>query len=361
LLDIGEKEKRKIMKDVAYCSSSYLMFRYIFDKSKSFSESEKCSVADIDFNRKEVQTATDLINHIRDIVDEACRDGKAALALSGGMDSAILAKFMPEGSKAYTFRCVVPGKKVIDESENAKRWADICKLDHEVIDIYWEDIESVVNTLMKKKGAPIHSIEAQIYIAALKAKKEGYKKFIFGENADIIYGGMDGLLKKDWYYHEFIDRYTYIMPYKVLRDSRMILEPYLEFEKNGHIDGHDFINKYFRQEALGTYNNACETAGIQFVGPYSETVLKGAIDYERIRSGESKYIIREAFKILYSDINIPAKIPMPRPVNEWFCEWEGPKRSEFIPHCTDEMSGDQKWMVWALERYLNLLEEGKNE
>ena len=144
----------------------------------------------------------------------------------------------------------------------------------------------------------------------------------------------------------------------------MILEPYLAFEKDGHIDGHDFVNFYFRQEALGTYRNACETAGIQFVGPYSETYLNEPIDYQRIRSGDTKYLIREAFHMLYPDTEIPAKIPMPRPVNEWFANWEGPKREEFIPHCTDYLTGDQKWMVWALERFLNLIdgrtENGKN-
>ena len=63
-----------------------------------------------------------------------------ALALSGGIDSAILARFMPKGSKAYTFRCLVPDKKVVDESEQAAVWAQMNNLDHEIIDITWEDI-----------------------------------------------------------------------------------------------------------------------------------------------------------------------------------------------------------------------------
>ena len=62
---------------------------------------------------------------------------------------------------------------------------------------------------------------------------------------------------------------------------------------------------------------------------------------------------------MYPGIDMPAKIPMPRPVNEWFADWKGPSRLEFIPHCTDNMTGDQKWMVWCLERYLNMIEEDK--
>lgn len=345
------------MTDRDFCASSYLMYRYVFDESKSFSEGTKCNISDIGFERSPVKNAVGLIAALRKSVNSACEREKTALALSGGMDSAILAKMMPKGSKAYTFRCIVPGVKVIDESSIAAKWADICGLEHEVIDIYWEDIESVANKLMVHKGAPIHSIEAQIYIAAKRAKAEGFQNFIFGENADIIYGGMDGLLKKDWLYSEFVDRYTYIMPYRVLKNPRMDFSPYLEFEKDGYIDGHDFVNKYFRQEALGTYNNACETAGIHFVGPYAETVMDIPLDYKRVRNGESKYIIREAFDILYPGMHIPDKIPMPRPVNEWFANWRGPVRKEFIPHCTDNMTGDQKWMVWALERYLDVLEE----
>ena len=345
------------MIDKDYCMSSYLMYRYIFDENKSFSKDKPVKIINLAFERRPVKTADDLLEAISDIVKKTSENGNTALALSGGIDSAILAKFMPKGSKAYTFRCVVPGKKVTDDSEQAAIWADVNSLDHRIIDIQWEDIESAVDLLMKHKGAPIHSIEAQIYLAAIRAKSEGVTNFIFGENADIIYGGMNGLLQKDWHFGEFVDRYMYVNPYYVLKKPQIILEPFREFEKDGRIDGHAFINQYFRQEALGTYNNACQTADINFVGPYSLTYMDVPMDYTRIRSGETKYIIREAFKKLYPNADMPSKIPMPRPVNEWFENWDGPKRNEFIPHCTDEMSGDQKWMVWALERFLNLIDK----
>lgn len=342
--------------DRKYCMSSYLMFRYVFNRNKAFSHGKPCNLVDISFPRTPVKTAKELLSALTTSVEDACRDGTAALALSGGIDSAILARLCPKGTKAYTFRCIVPGVEVTDESVQARHWAELCGLDHEVIDIAWKDIEQTSNVLMVRKGAPIHSIEAQIYFASKKAKADGAEKFIFGENADIIYGGMNGLLAKDWLFSEFVDRYTYVMPYRVLRDPEMILEPFREFEKDGRIDGHDFINKYFRQEALGTYTNACETAGIEFVGPYSRTCLDGSIDYDRIRSGDTKYMVREVFRKLYPNEQMPAKIPMPRPMNEWMKDWTGPTRPEFWPHCTDGMTGDQKWMVWALERYLNMLD-----
>ena len=112
-----------------------------------------------------------------------------------------------------------------------------------------------------------------------------------------------------------------------------------------------------RQEALGSYNNACDTAGIRFVAPYSETVMDCPIDYSRIRSGDTKYLVREIFNRLFDGMYAPRKIPMPRPVNEWFANWAGPTRPEFIPHCTDNMSGDEKWMIWCAEKYLDLIDE----
>lgn len=337
------------------------MYRYIFDNKKAFEKKREPQTVSLNFERFPVKNKKELMKALQISIDKACFDGHAALALSGGIDSAILARLVPKGTKAYTFRCVVPTVKVIDESPIASKWAELNSLEHEIIDIYWEDIVTAADICMVHKGAPIHSIEAQIYIAAKKAMNDGMSKFIFGENADIIYGGMDGLLAQDWTYGEFIDRYSYIMPYKVLREPCMPLEPYKTFEKEGKIDGHDFINTYFRQEALGTYINACKTAGIEFVGPYSLTRLAVPLDYKRIRLGDTKYIIRELFKELYPNFTLPAKIPMPRPMNEWFLNWTGPSRPEFIPHCTDNMNGDQKWMVWCLERYLNILGGQENE
>ncbi len=344
------------MENKRYCMSSYLMYRYVVDNNYSFSVDRICKQVDLNFKRMPVIDSESLLNSLKLSVEKACCDGKVALSLSGGIDSAILASLVPKETKAYTYRCVIPGKKVTDESDMAKKWADINGLDHEVIDIYWEDIVEAADKCMMHKNAPIHSIESQIYIASKKAVEAGKNKFIFGENADIIYGGMNGLLAKDWLYSEFVERYAYVMPYKVLREPMMPMEPFNKFEIDGYIDGHDFINTYFRQEALGTYTNACETAGIEFVGPYSLTYMNCHIDYKRIRSGDTKYIVRELFKKLYPDIELPEKIPMPRPVNEWFADWKGPVRKEFVPHCTDNMTGDQKWMVWCLERYLNLME-----
>lgn len=108
---------------------------------------------------------------------------------------------------------------------------------------------------------------------------------------------------------------------------------------------------------MGSYVNACECACIQMETLYVHTYLADSLDYERVRRGENKYIVREVFHKLYKNFEVPEKLPMPRATNEWMKQWGGPVRPEFYPHCTDNMTGDQKWLVWALERFLNLLDE----
>lgn len=345
--------------DKEFCMSSWLMYRTIVDNTKCFAENIKDFHVLPPTGRCEVQNSEELEKALRNEVNKITRRGKTALALSGGIDSAVLAKMMPEGSVAYTFKCIVPGMEVVDESPQAARYAAECGLEHRIVEVYWEDMVKMPPVLMRHKGAPCHSIEVQIYKASLKAIEDGFDNFIFGESSDIVYGGLSGLLSKDWTIGQFVDRYSYVLPYHVLKSFNMVTKPYIDSSHDGRVDAHKFINTTLFEEAINSYENACAVAGIKLYMPYSKTVLSVPLDYNRIRSGENKYIVRELFNKLYPGWNIPTKTPMPRPLNEWMRDWEGPTRPEFWPHCTDEMTGDQKWYVYVLERFLNMLDKGE--
>lgn len=344
--------------DRTYCASSYLMFRTVADENKCF----RADVVPKLYHHPDpsalypIHTSGELFDFLRARVAALCEGGRTALALSGGIDSAILARFMPKGSVAYTFKCIVPGMQVTDETPAAARYAQACGLEHRIVEVYWEDFEAYAPLLMKHKGAPVHSIEVQIYKAALRAKADGMDRLVFGESADCNYGGLNNLLSKDWTIGEFIDRYTYVKPYQVLKESELILAPYRQYERDGKIDVHAFLRGFFLPESLGSYVNAGQCAGLDLKMPYAETWLAEPLDLNRVRAGENKYLIREVFRTLYEGFTIPPKTPMPRPMNEWMTKWAGPVRREFWPHCTDNMTGDQKWLVWCLERFLNLLE-----
>lgn len=343
--------------DKTYCMSSFLMYRTIIGHDRKFSENTTPRFYEAAGSLEPIRDSEELEHSLRRSVEQACQGGRAAIALSGGIDSAVLARFMPRGSVAYTFKCVVPGKEVTDETSQAARYAELCGLEHRVVEIYWEDFEQYAPVLMRHKGAPIHSIEVQIYKGALQALADGMDTFIFGETADLNYGGLSGLHSKDWTFGEFIDRYAYVKPYHVLKEYEMVTEPLRTLEKNGMIDVHEFCRGLFLQEAMGSYTNACQCAGIKLSTPYAQTRLSTPLDIERIRRGESKYLVREVFNRLYPGLEVPPKTPMPRPMNEWLSGWDGPVRKEFWPNCMINMNGDQRWLVWALEKFLNLLEE----
>ena len=346
-----------MQEDRTYCSSSYLMYRTIIDPKKTFSNKYPRNTHMPPKPRFKVHNSDELHDALKQQVEEIVASGKkVALCLSGGIDSAILAKFLPKGTIAYTFKCVVPSVEVIDETPGAAMHAKTCGLDHRIVEIYWEDFEKLTPDLLKHKGMPFHSIEVQMYKAGLQAKKDGVDVLIYGESADLKYGGLSMLLSRDWTVGDFIDRYAYVKPYAALKESQLILDPVHECTHDGMVDVHQFDNGPFIKEAINSYYNACETAGVEHFLPYSYTVLDEPLDLARIRKGENKYIIREVFAKLYPGFEAPPKTPMPRPMNEWFKDWQGPTRPEFWPHCVDPMNGDQRWLVWCLEQYLNLID-----
>ena len=344
--------------DRKYCSSSYLIYRAVIDESKQFSD--KYPLRDIPYPsyREPIRTSDELYAHLKNYVDKLIGAGKkVSIALSGGIDSAIIAKLVPRGTIAYTFKCVVPGVQVTDESQGAARYAEECGLDHRVVEIYWEDFAKYAPDLMKRKGSPIHSIEIQIHKAALQAKQDGCEVFLFGECADCIYGGHSDLLSKDYTFGQFVERWSFVQPYAVLKDFEYPLQHYQPFVHDGMVDSAKFLSIHQSPSSYKSYDNACALAGVRFATPFADTIMAEPLDLERVRRGENKYLVREVFQKLYPNWEIPGKVPMPRPMGEWLKDWEGPKRPEFWPNCHIGMTGDQRWMIYALEQFLNIIDE----
>lgn len=345
------------MVDKEYCMSSFLMYRRVVDKEKCFKSQMIPNTINDVWEKEAIHNSYELETHLKEVVKEATKDGKAALALSGGIDSAILAKFMPEGSTAYTFRCTAWDKPTVDETHIAEKYAAECGLNHKVIEITWDDMKQYAPILMKHKSAPIHSIEVQIYKAGIQAKKDGFDRVIYGETADVNYGGLSNILSKDWHVGEFIERYAYLKPWMALKNPKVDFSYVEEFSDKGMVNVHKYLSEFDIIESINSYINACQTAETGFVAPFANTFLAEPLDLQRIRAGENKYLIREIFNRLYPDFVIPDKLPMPRAVDQWLDDWSGPEREEFLPNCVYNMSGDQKWLLWSLEKFLNLLEK----
>ncbi|MDO4508111.1 MAG: asparagine synthase-related protein [Candidatus Saccharibacteria bacterium] len=335
--------------DKNYCMNSFLQFRYVYD---DYVFKDGLVPNYYHLNKKyTINNSSDLDKALKEYIDNNF-DEKTALMLSGGIDSAILASYIPKGSKAFTLKCIAD-EPTIDETISAKKVAEHNGLDHEIIEITWEDYEKYCDTLLNHKKAPFHSIEVQIYKAALRAKELGYTKLLFGESADSVFGGLDGLLSKDWSFEEFIDRFNYVDAKKVLNHPKTIITPYEKYKTPSGIDTHTYINQQFFQESFNSYMNACSAGEIEFLAPFTYMTMGSPLDLDRIRKGDSKYLVRELYKQKYPNFKMNPKTPMPRPMDLWLRNWGGPKRSEFKEDCINDLVKDEKWLVYILEKFLN--------
>lgn len=345
------------MKD--FCLSSYMAFRYIWKDGMDFypgftHRNFRPLQAE---ERIPVTTAADIAREIQQQIDALYQQyDSIGILLSGGMDSANIASYLKPGSHAYTF---ISSTGVFDDdAERAKQYCQKFQLQHHLIDITFDDYKKYTPIVMASKWAPVHSIEPQIYKAAIQAKKDGVQMILVGESADLIFGGMDKLITPEWTFDTFVKRYTFLEPSLVLRhpvSQNERFEPY-RIGNNG-IDVLRFMDDVFSIESSSSYLNAFAAAQLPYYDPYARLVMAEPLDMKRVRNGEPKYLVREFYAMKYPELPIPFKIPMPRPVDEIFKDWEGPSRPEFrsdIPMQT--LTGNQKWQLWCAELFLNLFD-----
>lgn len=355
LINLRNDRSRNLV-DKNFCMSSYLAFRYIERDGVDFFEGMRHrNITPLnDADKTLVYSAQDIDNAIGATFSKL-RGKKLGLMLSGGMDSAILASYM-RGCDAYTFR-FLDGKFQSEELRRAEYYAETYALTLHYVDVNWQAIEPNIDAVMKNKCAPVHSIEPQILLAAKQALGDSVELMVIGESSDLIFGGMDQLLAEDWSFDEFVKRYTFTNPADVLEnpaDVRYLFERYRQGDK---IDVLKFMDEVFAVESSSSYMNAFETAQLDYIDPYATLKMGEPLNLQRVRNGESKYLIRELFAMKYPNFPVPAKVPMPRPVDYYFADWKGPTRSEFKPKLDmDKFSGNQKWQIYCLERFLNLYE-----
>ena len=336
--------------------SSYLAFRYIEREGMDFYEGlhhENIPLPNADLFTY-VHTAKDIDAAIQRVFD-SLKGEKLGICLSGGMDSAILASYM-RGCDAYTFR-FLGGEFQKEEFARAEYYAQYYGLNLHYVDIDWHTVEQYLPIVMRAKNAPVHSIEPQLYQAAMQAKADGVTRLIVGESSDLIFGGMDQLLSKDWTVEDFAKRYTFLDSSLVLKDSVDMSYLYERYRQDDKIDFLQFMDDVFSRESSSSYYNAFLAADMPYTDPYALLRMADPLDLNRVRNGESKYLIRELMQQKYPEIPVPNKVPMPRPVDAYFRDWQGPTRPEFRRNLDmSQFTGNQKWQMYCLEQFLNMYE-----
>ena len=348
------------MIDKDYCISSFLAFRYIErDDMDFYAGMHHRNIDLLADNEKTLVRTADEIGVAIEKQMTAFKDKKKGILLSGGMDSAIVASYM-NGGEAYTFR-FLGGDFQKEELKRAEYYAKYYNLNLHYVDITWETVEKHIDACMKAKCAPVHSIEPQILQAALQAKNDGVEIMFVGESSDLVFGGMDKLLAKDWTMKEFQERYTFTKPEDVLKNPIDMSYVFEHYQKGDKFDFMTFMDEIFSVESSSSYLNAFAIAQMPYYDPYAHLKMAEPLDLNRVRNGEPKYLIRELMAKRYPEIPVPNKNPMPRPVDKYFENWTGPKRKEFKDGLDmSKFSGNQKWQMWCLERWLNM-NEGCND
>lgn len=343
------------MTDKNYCMSSYLGLKYIEDGNINFSgKIRHCNyMPPADNERVLVKNAKELNRLLEEQITNY-QDKNLGVFLSGGMDSAIVASYL-KGRDAYTFRYIGINYPQ-DELHRAEAFAKYYNLKLHYVDITWDTMIKYLDELMQHKAAPVYYIEPQLHQAALQAKLDGVEMILVGEGSDIVFGGLDWLLAKDWTMEEFEKIYISMDPENFLRNP-VSLQPIFERYRlpNNRIDYLRFLDDIFRIEAYTAYENAFSVAEMPYFDPFERLKMATPLDLNRIRGGEPKYIVRELFKMRYPNCSIPCKIRMPNPLDCYMRDWKGPSRREFILKSDVRgLKGKWKWQLYCLERFLNL-------
>jgi asparagine synthetase B (glutamine-hydrolysing) len=337
--------------------SSYLALRYVADEQGEWVSGVGPELAQIEPQALlKIKTGSEVLKKLRGIVEAACRNERVGILLSSGMDSAIIAAFVPPGTPAYTVRFVAEG--FVDEVGGARRVAERLEFEHTVVDVTWKDYQASLDPLMRRKRAPLHPVEVGLYKAARVAAHDGVKMLLVGNGADSTFGGLDKLLSRDWTFAEFVRRYTFLDPARVLRQPVSMVDVFEPYRRGDGIDVVGFLKVVHGLGIVQMFENAVGAAGCAMIAPFEQLVLDTPLDMQRIRSGESKYILREVYSALYPNLDVPEKIAFARPVTQWLRDWPGPTRAEFLDNLDmTAFTGEQRWQLYCLDRFLRLLDE----
>ena len=271
-------DKEVEMNKLEACSR-YLMYRRVsHPKSKQYIK---------------VSSSADILSHVQKEIDQLGSKGaKIGLLLSGGMDSAILAAFLPPGSVAYTFD-YGEGDEYCEYDVASKYVRE--GVIHKKVSIGRDEFFSAAKELTALKQEPVVPHDPAIFIGCQKAKEDGVTHLMTGVGADGRLGGFAHFYKSS-NFDDFIKVLykQFVRPGKVLKspvDVKYLLTPYVS---DGVVD----VQRYLLE--MGTEGTAVydtiKASGINPVNLYTDMTYAGSFSQSE---GLGKGLIKEAFLNLY--------------------------------------------------------------
>jgi len=320
-------------------------------------------------NLPHVNGVDDAILRIKDALAKSI---KPALLLSGGMDSAVLLPYMPEGATAYT---IYHDELEYSEVEIAKHYCDKFSVNHVALSIDPKYYFEVIDELMVNKKMPLSPAEPILYLAAKQISRDGFKEIVTGGGADAKFGGFTRFrqplvssqyqkkLQKRYLHPENILKKTTLLNY--LFDQYLISipknKPFQRFfrslspGKRGRcfIDSRRFLTEVGVERFA--FDNAISLAGCEHIAPFSQFVF----DFdEELNLQRPKYFIEDLFLKIYGQ-DAPKKLGLQKPVHQ-LADYS-PENLELFKNNIDmtKLKYPQKFLIFCLERFEALRLEGK--
>ncbi len=246
------------------CIATYLVLR---DMPKDITPlSEQKIDLSLEFHQRvNIKTKLDLDNYLKEYFSELDFT-KTGICLSGGIDSALLASYLPKGTLAFTLK--YPEVTGVDEVEQAHIYAEKFGLRLIEVPVTFQDVLDFQDDLMLQKGEPLSPIEIGLYKMAIRALDFGLENLITGSGADLCFGGLYNLLSKNWTNEEFVERYTFVNPSKVMKVNAEPYDFYQDYFAKPYFNLNDFMNEIYGIATSKYFNNAFKLANINFKAPY---------------------------------------------------------------------------------------------
>ena len=278
----------------------------------------------------------------------------SGILLSGGIDSTLLARFMPEGSTAYTIDYEEAGRR--SEFQEAAQFIR-AGVRHKAVFVSRKQYFQVAEELMLLKRMPLVPHEPPVAMACKQAMKDGVTHMVGGWGADTRFGSFDNYFRDArWDDFQANILYKYWNPSDVLRESSDVSWVARQYIEDGAMDVQRFLIE------VGTEGNAIFTTmqglGLTPVFPFVEMRYGPGLDVERIINGDAKYLLKSIFRRTYPNHAPARKSPLHVPYNKWMMGYQ-PTRKEFKP--TLKLQPDQgkrNALIFSLERYFTHLENG---
>ncbi len=283
---------------------------------------------------------------------------KTGIMLSGGIDSVLLASYMPKGSYAFTIS--YPEMKQKDEVEKAKHFAEEFSLKLVVVPVTFEDVLKYQDELMKFKGQPLATIEIGIYKMCLEAKKCGLTRVLSGMGADGTFGGTFLLMSRDWTNKEFVDRFTYIDPAIVMKKPVDSMEFYELYYGNPYYNLQGFLDDVETEYTIAYFMNPCELSGIKLYVPYEDCKRGFELSRDDMLNGREKIVLRKLFKKRLGYDYEGIKYAFPRPTEHWLKLYDEKLDEMFFEDSYSRLKKpEQKWVLYTTNHFIRLFSSGK--